>query len=330
MALRFRHSLTAFVFLLAVALAAPAGAYEVDQYHDRDSPLADSTAVLEARVNAALLEVAADWRGPRDELRFARAIYWKLGGPHWVDKIERFAMTSPEVERLPKGRSIYSQPPLFTSPVLFFFGLGERLKLAEVRIGSDKLGHFFSQGYKYFRRQRRGWSEERFVGWAARVEGWLFGEYTTRVYSNADMVANYEGYLFYRSLFEDGIVPGKGAIVIFENGGENGGENDGENGGARIARPFAWGDHVNEYWDEALNPSLLGAGLRHHVSRELSALCSVYATRLDLFVPVRDAELARRYAHIGMKDARYNRLDRFCSGEPLPAPTPPASALAGK
>ena len=132
------------------------------------------------------------------------------------------------------------------------------------------------------------------------------------------MVANYEGYLFYRSLFEDGIVPGKKAIVAFENDR------------ALIARPFAWSDHVNDYWDEALNPSLLGAGLRLHVSRELSALCSAYATRLDLFVPVQDAELARRYAHIGMKDARYNRLDRFCSGEPSPAPTPPASALAGK
>lgn len=316
MTLPFRRALAALACLLPLALAAPAGAYEVDQYHDRDAPLADSTAVLEARVNAALLEIAASWRGPRDELGFARAVYWKLGGPHWVDKIERFAMKSPEVERLPKGRSIYSRPPLFTSPVLFFFGLGERLKLAEVRIGSDKLGHFFSQGFKYFRRQRRGWSEQRLVGWAARVEGWLFGEYTTRVYSNADMVANYEGYLFYRSLFEDGIVPGKKAIVAFENGG------------AHIARPFAWSDHVNDYWDEALNPSLLGAGLRHHVSRELRALCSAYATRLELFVPVQDAELARRYAHVGMKDARYNRLDRFCSGDPPPAPL--AAALAGK
>jgi hypothetical protein len=316
MTLPFRRALAAFALLL---LAAPAWAYEVDQYHDRDSPLADSTPVLEARVNAALAEVAASWRGPRNELAFARAVYWKLGGPHWVDRIERFAMTSPEVERLPKTRSIYSQPPLFTSPVLFFFGLGERLKLAEVRIGSDKLGHFFSQGFKYFRRQRRGWSEERFVGWASRVEGWLFGEYTTRVYSNADMVANYEGYLFYRSLFEDGIVPGKGAIVIFEN--------DGENGRARIARPFAWSDHVNDYWDEALNPSLLGAGLRHHVASQLAELCSAYASRLELFVPVRDAELARRYAHVGMKDARYNRLDRFCSEE---RPASAATALAGK
>lgn len=298
--------------LAACGLAAPAGGYETDQYHDREVPLADSTAVLDARVNAVLAEIAASWRGPADEMRFARAVYWKLGGPHWVDRIERFAMRSPEVARLPRGRTIYDFPPLFTSPVLFFFGVGERFKLADVQIGSDKLGHFFSQGYKYFRRVRRGWPEERFVTWGSRVEGWLFGEYTTRVFSNADMVANYEGLLFYRSLFAEGAVPGKGPIVAFADNG------------ARILRPFSWRDHVNDYWDEALNPSLFGTSLGRHVSRQLAELCPLYAARPQLFVPAHEEELARRYAHIGMKDARYNRLDRFCArygvAPPLPAP----------
>ena len=302
------------VWLLLLVLPLPAFAYETDQYHDRDLPLADSTAVLDARVNEALARVAARWQGPRDDVRFARAVYWQLGGLHWVDHIERFAMRNPAVARMPRGRTIYSYPPLFTSPVLFFFGVGERLKLAEVRIGSDKLGHFFSQGFKYFRRQRHGWSEERFVTWAERVEGWLFGEYTTRVFSNADMVANYEGYLFYRSLFEDGIVPGKGPIVAFEAGR------------ARILRPFSWRDHVNDYWDEALNPSLFGAALQEHVARQLKELCPAYRAQPALFVPGQEAELERRYARIGRKDARYNRLDRFCSA------TGPqeAGSLAGK
>lgn len=299
--------------VLACGLAAPAGGYETDQYHDREVPLADSTAVLDAKVNVALAEIAASWQGPADEMRFARAVYWKLGGPHWVDRIERFAMRSPEVARLPRGRTIYSFPPLFTSPVLFFFGVGERFKLADVQIGSDKLGHFFSQGYKYFRRVRRGWPEERCVTWGSRIEGWLFGQYTTRVFSNADMVANYEGLLFYRGLFAEGAVPGKGPMVAFENGR------------ARLLRPFSWRDHVNDYWDEALNPSFFGAALGRHVSRQLAELCPLYAARPQLFVPAHEEELARRYAHIGMKDARYNRLDRFCAGRgaaPLPLEPP--------
>jgi len=287
--------------LLCLGWAFSAGAYETDQFHDRQLPLADSTAILDGRVNEALEEIAAGWRGPADEGKFARAIYWKLGGPHWVDHIERFAMRSPEVARLPRGRTIYSFPPLFTSPVLFFFGVGERLKVAEVMIGSDKLGHFFSQGYKYFRRSRRGWSEDRFVTWGSRVEGWLFGQYTTRVFSNADMVANYEGLLFYRGLFADGVLPGKGRIVAFEQGR------------ARILRPFSFRDHVNDYWDEALNPSLYGASLGRHVARQLAELCPAYLEQPKLFVTAHEEELARRYARIGMKDARYNRLDRFCA-----------------
>ncbi len=37
----------------------------------------------------------------------------------------------------------------------------------------------------------------------------------------------------------------------------------------------------------------------------------------------RDAELARRYARIGMKDAGYNRLDRICAGPAAGAPVYP-------
>lgn len=301
---RPRGLVAAFLTLLALLPAASAPAYETDQYQDREAPLADATAVLDAQVDAALEEIATGWRGPEDQLRFARAVYWKLGGFHWVDHIERFAMRSPQVERLPRGHSIFSFPPLLVSPVLFFFGVGERLKLADVHIGSDKLGHFFSQGFKYFRRQRHGWSEERFVAWAGRVEGWLFGEYTTRVFSNADMVANYEGYLFYRGLFEDGVVAGKGRIVAFESGR------------ARILRPFSWRDHVNDYWDEALNPSLFGAGLRRHIVPRLTELCPEYRLRPEIFVSGQDAELARRYARVGMKEAGYNRLDRVCADSP--------------
>ena len=60
-----------------------------------------------------------------------------------------------------------------------------------------------------------GWREEHILGRGTFNERWLFGQLTTSIYSNADLVANYEGYRFYRSLFEDGVVPGKPAIVRF-------------------------------------------------------------------------------------------------------------------
>jgi len=38
--------------------------------------------------------------------------------------------------------------------------LGRTIRLAGSLTGSDKLGHFFSQGLKYYRSHLEGWSEE--------------------------------------------------------------------------------------------------------------------------------------------------------------------------
>jgi hypothetical protein len=289
--------------IAATSLLAPVevAAYETDQYHQRELPLRDALPALDLLVNDGLRQVAERWRGPRDDVRFARKVYWQLGGFHWVDKVERFAMRSAEVERLPRHGTIYRYAPLFAGRVIFFFGICDTVQVGGTRLGTDKLGHFFSQGMKYFRRERHGWSEGRFIGWASKVEALIFGELTTGVFSNADLVANYEGYLFYRSLFEDGVA-GKPAIVAFENGR------------ARIVRPFTFADHVNGYWDEALNPSYLGKQLQRHVARILPELCADYRRNPALWVAADADALDRRYAHIGMKEAPFNRLDRVCGG----------------
>ena len=60
-------------------------------------------------------------------------------------------------------------------------------------------------------------SEQEAAERSAYTERAIFGQMTTGSYSNADLVANYEGHRFYRSLFEDNIVPGKPAILRWEN-----------------------------------------------------------------------------------------------------------------
>jgi len=218
-------------------------------------------------------------------------------------------MKSPEVERLPQHRwqSIYAGAPFWATRVGFLFGVGRTIKLSGSLTGSDKLGHFFSQGLKYYRSHLEGWSEERIAGRGRFNERWLFGQWTTSVYSNADLVANWEGYRFYRSLFEDGIVPGKGPLVRFRNGR------------AEIARPFAWSDHVNDYWDEALNPSHWGASLEKALRPKLAALCADYARAPAAWVPRGGADLAERYALLGLRAAPENRLDAICTQAALAA-----------
>jgi hypothetical protein len=290
--------------LLAVSLLAPgdSAAYETDQYTDRQVELEDSTEILNREMNAALAEVAARWNSGEKPGRFATAIYKEVGGRHWVDKLERWAIRSPEVDKIdpPKQESIYGHIPFWSTRVVFVVGLGPTLRVNETLIGSDKIGHFISQGWKYYKRHRRGLPEEKVLKLGPRNEAGIFGAVWTGVFSNADLVANYEGYLFFRSLFEDDIIPGKPAILRWE-GNE-----------AVIQRPFDWRDHVNDYWDEALNPNRFTGKLSRYVHENLIELCDDFERSPSIYRPGNDAELSARYAHIGMRHSADFRLDRVC------------------
>ena len=297
-----RRLAAAALLLLSCGFTWPSVAYESDQYSHRLVPIADSAELLDDVVNRVITEVAAEWNGPRSDWKFALALYWRLGGLHWVDKIERFAMESPEVERLPltNRRGIFTGSPCWATRVNCIFGVGRTIRLAGVLVGTDKLGHFFSQGLKYYESAVRGQTLERVVARGEFNELWIFGELTTAIYSNADLVANYEGYLFYRSLFQEGALPGKGPILAWREGRPV------------VLRPFSWADHVNDYWDEALNPSHLGWGLQRFMTRRLPELCAEVRGHPDAFIPRSASELEHRYANIGLKPAPQNRLDRVC------------------
>jgi hypothetical protein len=219
-----------------------------------------------------------------------------------VDRIERYAMRSPAIEKLPqyRWRSDFRGAPVWATRVNFLFGVGATIRLGDTLVGTDKLGHFISQGLKYYRSALAGWSEARIAGRGRFNERWIFGQATTSVYSNADLVANWEGYRFYRSLFADGVVAGKPAIVRFDSRG------------AAIQRGFAWRDHVNDYWDEALHPSFLSPALARYFARKLPELCADYARRPAAFVPRDAVALDARYAALGLRPRPELRMDRVC------------------
>ncbi|KAB2965191.1 MAG: hypothetical protein F9K18_06815 [Thermoanaerobaculia bacterium] len=289
--------------LLALALAAPTRGYESDQYSHRLEPIEDALPVLDRAVNETLARVARRHRGAEDRMGIALGVWRELGGLYWADRIERFVVRTADIEKLPQRRrtSIFAGAPFWATRVNFVFGVGRTFRLAGTLVGSDKLGHFFSQGLKYFRSHLSGWSERRVAGRGRFNERWLFGQATTSNYSNADLVANWEGYRFYRSLFENGIVAGKGPIVRFRGGR------------AEIARPFTWADHVNDFWDEALNPSYVSKSLARYLERRLPELCADYRRAPERFRPVREAELRARYEGIGLRENLRFRMDHVCA-----------------
>jgi hypothetical protein len=295
------------VFLSLALLLAPSlgGAYETDQFTSRLTPLADSTELLDRRVNQTIEDLVENWNGPRNDWKAVQYVYNDIGGRHWVDKIERWAMNSEAVERLQPSRydSIYQGHPLWATRVAGLFGVGPTIKLNGQLIGSDKLGHFLSQGRKFYRRYLKYLDEARAAEHSAYTERALFGQMTTGVYSNADLVANYEGYRFYRSLFEDDIIPGKPAILAWAEDGWV------------IQRPFTWADHVNEYWDEALNINHYDTLLYPHMKERFVEFCPDYFRKPGRYGIIDEQPLQERYSHLQLRETSELRLGQLCLAE---------------
>ena len=299
------NSIRLFVILaamLTVACSMTALAHETDQFSNRTDTITDSTQVLNREVNKALVEVVRERHNDADTMAVVNAIYHKLGGRFLVDRIEKWAIESPEVEKLKTGRydSVYAEHPIWAVRVTKLFGVGQTIRVNEQLIGTDKLGHFMSQGRKYYRRFLRYDSEEKAAEQGAFAEWAVFGQMSNGNYSNADLVANYEGHRFFRSLFEDDIVAGKPAILRWEDGGWH------------MQRPFDWADHVNEYWDEALNVNHFDALLYGFMYREFVSYCPRYWRNPELYTIVNEQQLATRYAHLGLRDNSVLRLDSLC------------------
>lgn len=281
--------------------AGPAFAYETDPYTNRDVDLADSLAILDEKMNAALDRIAASWSRGEDEWAFITAVYREVGGLHWIDKLERWAMHSPEVDKLPISRreSVFPELPLHAARSARFLGLGRTLNINGFYVGTDKLGHFLSQGRKFYSRYQRLGSVERAAARTATWEALIWGRLVSGIFSNADLVANYEGFLFYKGLFEDRVLGGKVAMFRWEKGRP------------MRQRAFTWADHVNAFWDETLNPNSYAAAIVPHMQRRILRLCDDYARRPERY-RVGDSEALRaRYRQIGMRDATAPVPSRF-------------------
>ena len=296
-----------FITVLALIILIPSegGSYESDQFSNRHQDIADASSVMNKQVTLAIANSITGLYGPEDHMEVVDRIYHKIGGVHWVDKLERWTMDSDQVERLstPPYESIYRGHPLWATRVAALFGVGATININGVLIGSDKLGHFLSQGRKFYRRWLKMNDEAKAAEHSAYTERALFGQMTTGSYSNADLVANYEGYRFYRSLFEDDIVNGKPAIL------------------SRVDdywimhRPLDWADHVNDYWDEALNINHYDKLLYPHMKNRLLILCDDYFADPDLFVVHNEASLKQQYRHLQLRETSELRLSNLCVEE---------------
>jgi hypothetical protein len=162
------------------------------------------------------------------------------------------------------GKSIYAVVPtnyLTISPTVNIYG---------AEFGTDKIAHFFQQGYDYYKIYIRalksgatpGEATKKAIRWGQMTERTYYGTLVSGVYSNADLCANLVGLKFYQGLTNEIEIDGKtrSAILKLENGFWK--INDNADLRQILIKPFLT-DHLNE----ALNPSIYIIGLRSVVRK---------------------------------------------------------------
>ena len=253
--------------LLALALALTAReaqGFESDQVTSRQDPPSDARAVANAHANALLWQAAVrtnrltrcamDDERTRDEL--ARQVHRAMGGREYVPARGSqppmgFGAYAAWLETGPVDRDSHSErDDLYTdvkvgdSLILAAFGPSSTVSLGPWLVGTDKIDHFWIQGYDYFRRSRQGQQPTRAVDWGTRTERGMWGLRTTGVFSYADLAANYDGMRFYTGLL------GPGSVLKRDR-----------QGCVVLDRAFDWADWVDWRYDEVLNPSVYKEGM---------------------------------------------------------------------
>lgn len=99
--------------------------------------------------------------------------------------------------------SIYRDTTLWQGISLKIKGILSTMKVDGNIIGVDKMGHFFVEGWSFYKRAYLKYDDIRIdkaIKWGQGTERTYFGMTTTGIYSNADLMANFNGMRFWNQL----------------------------------------------------------------------------------------------------------------------------------
>lgn len=138
----------------------------------------------------------------------AEAVYKLNGdGSIFITHIGKWLNSHKFTANPARYKTSFADSIFVTMPIDYAF-LSPTVKIDGVEFGTDKLDHFFQQGYQYYKmytkRIANGMSPDeavkKAISWGRRTERTYFGYWVSGVYSNADLYANYAGLKFYLSL----------------------------------------------------------------------------------------------------------------------------------
>jgi hypothetical protein len=262
-----------WVLLLA---SVTAHASESDQYFAWGRPIADSAELLNGHVNGAFERVLAKVNEDADRslrcVDVASRIRKKLAMdallmeffPHRAVELPRMPQTEADFREY--DRISYYGFPQGIGNLTLWIPASPTVEADGIRYGLDKLQHFFSTGWRCFERywkaRRKGRSRDEAYGeamdYAIATERSNLGLKTSRVFSYADMHANFQGVRFYAGLCE---------------GGPNAALRTDGAGRWALLKPFDIREYLSPDWDESFNPSWFVASRWRYTAPRLPVYC---------------------------------------------------------
>src|ERR1044072_1877638 len=177
------------------------------------SDLKDTKADVNNRINQALDNARTKSKAA---LEIIKSFYKELGENKDLGytKIEGWAksLDKSKIRKLNKEETKYAgvNYNIWLGASLGLFPvLSPIMRIKNICVGSDKLGHFLQQGHQYLQIKQntnkfsRGLTRLAPVGYGIMSEIGHYGMATTGVFSNADLEANRQGVRFYEDLIAD-------------------------------------------------------------------------------------------------------------------------------
>lgn len=253
--------------LVLIGTSFSARAMETDSFTGWFEPLEDASMPLNKIINSRIQDVVDILNSkPKpycDESKALDALSASLGGSWFKGTVEMEIEKSLEIPKqfLKFKNTVYSKMKIWEGivNVLRVSCCSPVIDINSIRIGTDKVGHFFQEGWGYYKIvHRKGGTLDDALLWGIGLENGIWGKPFTGIASNGDLAANYGGYLFWSQVF-----------------GEQNPYLSCQDGQYSQVRPFDIRDYTDPSWDEAINCSYYGtASLKQKIQRELAKLTS--------------------------------------------------------
>lgn len=259
-------------------------ALEVDNFQARKASLNDEKSSVDLFMDSYIDDAMEKMnrKGSCSSEGLIETMYSHVGG--WTTRIEADIDRSAQITKhQPLTRqSIYGSFSRSEGKLMLFKRtLGSSIRVGDLYIGTDKLGHFLDTGYQYYKEYKAGGeSLERAIAWGQGTEKGKYGYGVSGIYSYADLASNYEGLRFWLSFVDEAsdIEP----YVSCENGLWT-----------RV-RKFDLNEYISAAWDEGYNCNdYLAASANEKVKKAISSLgfscpidtakCDEFASRFDLY-----------------------------------------------